>query len=66
MYAEPGNTYKCFYKKFRPIEITTATTSYEAQCRAAEVWNLKPSQRKDVTVVLCEKNGEQVTHVADF
>lgn len=60
------NGYKCFYKRHQPIEIYAAT-SYEAQCRAAEVWNLKPSQRKDVTVMLCEKpDGTQVEHAPTF
>jgi hypothetical protein len=56
--------YKAFYPGKHPIEITTAKSSYEAQCMAATLWNLKPSQRYKVTVVLCEKDGQQVTHVA--
>lgn len=55
--------YKCFYKKYNPIEVH-ADTSYQAQCQAAVLWNLKPSKRCDISVVLCEKQGEQVTHVA--
>lgn len=56
--------YKAFYAGKHPIEIYDAKSSYDAQCRAAVVWNLKPSQRPNVTVVLCEKDGEQVIHVA--
>jgi hypothetical protein len=58
------NNYKAFYKNRQPIIITNAKTSYEAQQRAAQVWDLKPSQRVNVTVVLCEKDGQQVTHTA--
>lgn len=54
--------YKAFYRGKTPIEITQATSSYEAQKLAAEVWNLKPSQRHNVTVVLCEKDGVPVVH----
>ncbi len=55
--------YKAFYKGKVAIEVY-ADTSYQAQCQAAIVWNLKPSQRMNVTVVLCELNGKQVTHIA--
>jgi hypothetical protein len=54
------NGYKAFYKG-RSIEIT-AETSYKAQLKAAEIFKAKKSY--DVTVVLCEKDGQQVTHVA--
>ena len=57
------NGYKAFYKGKNPIEVY-ADTSYQAQCQAAVLWNLKPSKRCDITVVLCEKAGEQVAHVA--
>lgn len=56
--------YKAFYNGKQPIEILDAESSYDAQQRAAVVWNLKPSQRYKVIVVLCEKDGQQVTHVA--
>jgi hypothetical protein len=59
-----ANVYKAFYKGKQPIEIHTAKTSYEAQCMAATIWNLKPSKRCDVTVVLAEKDGKPVVHVA--
>ena len=37
-----------------------AKTSYEAQQKAAQEFKAKKSY--EVTVVLCEKEGEQVTH----
>lgn len=53
--------YKCFLRGKQPIEIHTTQTAYEAQCKAAELWNLKPSKRKDITVVLAASdNGEAV------
>lgn len=51
------NGFKCFYKGKTPIEVYS-DTSYHAQQQAAVVWNLKPSKRCDITVVLCEKQGE--------
>lgn len=56
------NGYKCFYKG-KTLEVY-ANTSYEAQKKAAELFKAKKSY--DVTVVLCEKNGEQITHIPDF
>lgn len=58
------NNYKAFCTGKTPIEIMGAKSSYDAQCRAAVVWNMKPSQRHKITVVLCEKDGQQITHVA--
>ena len=52
------NGYKAFYKG-KSIEVY-ANTSYEAQQKAATTFKAKKSY--DVTVVLCEKAGEQVTH----
>lgn len=52
------NGYKCFYKS-RTCEVH-ANTSFEAQQKAAEIFKAK--KRYDVTVVLCEKAGEQVVH----
>ena len=57
------NGYKAFYTGETPIEVY-ADSSYQAQCQAAVLWNLKPSKRSGITVVLCEKQGEQVTHIA--
>ena len=55
-------TYKAFMSGKTPIIITTANSSFEAQKMAATLWNLKPSQRHKVTVVLAEKDGKPVTH----
>jgi hypothetical protein len=52
------NGYKAFYKG-KSIEVY-ANTSYEAQQKAATTFKAKKSY--DVTVVLCEKSGEQVIH----
>lgn len=56
------NGYKAFYKG-KSIDIM-ANTSYEAQKLAALKFKAKKSY--EVTVILCEKQGEQVTHNADF
>ena len=52
------NGYKAFFKG-KSIEVY-ANTSYEAQQIAAKQFKAKKSY--DVTVVLCEKAGGQVTH----
>jgi hypothetical protein len=57
------NEYKAFYGNKQPIDVY-AGSSYAAQLRAATVWNLKPSQRCKITVVLAQLNGEPVTHIA--
>ena len=59
-----ANNYKAFCTGKHPIEISNAESSYAAQCQAAVLWNMKPSQRYKITVVLCEKDGKQVTHIA--
>nr|DAT24739.1 MAG TPA: hypothetical protein [Caudoviricetes sp.] len=56
------NGYKCFYKG-KTCEVY-ANSSYEAQQKAAQVFKAKKSY--EVTVVLCEVQGAQVTHAADF
>jgi len=57
------NGYKAFYKG-KSIEVY-ANTSYEAQEKAAKLFKARKSYQ--VTVVLCEKAGQQVTHsTADF
>lgn len=56
------NGYKAFYRG-KSIEVM-ANTSLEAQTKAAAQFKAKKSY--EVTVMLCEKNGEQVTHIADF
>ena len=56
--ARTMNGYKAFYKG-KSIEVY-ANTSYEAQEKAAKIFKArKPYQ---VTVVLCEKAGQQVTY----
>ncbi len=52
------NGYIAFYKG-RKLELN-AETSYQAQCLASAAFKAKKSY--DVTVVLVEKNGEQVIH----
>jgi len=57
------NGYKAFYSTKQAIEVY-AGSRYAAQLQAQTVWNLKPAQRHKITVVLCELNGEQLTHIA--
>ena len=58
------NIYGAIYKG---NEITVeAGTSYEAQRKAAALFHVKPGQEYKVTVMLTEKAGQPVTHVADF
>jgi hypothetical protein len=52
------NGYKAFFKG-RECEVYAAS-SYEAQLKAAQVFKAKKSY--EVTVVLCEKQSESVTH----
>jgi hypothetical protein len=52
------NGYKAFYRG-KQCEVM-AETSYAAQLAAAKILSAKKSY--EVTVMLCEKNGEQVTH----
>ncbi len=59
--AQQGNGYKAFYGSKNPIEVY-ASTSLEARNHAGVLWNLKPSKWIGITVVLCEKQGEQITH----
>jgi hypothetical protein len=54
------NGYKCFYKG-KTCEVY-ADTSYQAQQLAAQKFKAKKSY--EVSVFLCEKQGEQVTHTA--
>jgi len=55
------NGYKAFCRGKQAIEVY-ANSVLAAQEQAGRVWNLKPSQWHKITVVLCEKNGETVTH----
>lgn len=54
------NGYLAFYKG-KKMEIFAAT-SYEAQQKAALAFRAKKSY--DVTVMICEKDSEQVVHAA--
>lgn len=56
------NNYKAFFPGKSPIDIMDCASSYEAQKRAATVWRIKPKQVHKITVVLCEKEGNQVVH----
>jgi hypothetical protein len=53
------NGYKALYKGVS-IEVE-AETSYEARQKAVTLF--KARKPFEVTVVLCEKQGEQVTHI---
>lgn len=52
------NGYIAHYKN-KQCEVY-ANTSYEAQTKAAAIFKAK--KQYEVSVYLCEKNGEQVTH----
>lgn len=54
------NGYKAFYRN-KTIEVY-ASTSFEAQTKAAALFKAKKSW--EVSVVLCELGGEQVVHTA--
>ena len=54
------NGYMCFYKS-KKIEVFS-DTSYHAQLEAAKIFKAKKSY--EVTVMLAEKDGKPVTHVA--
>jgi len=56
------NGYIGFYKG-KKYEIH-ADTTYQAQQAIATKYGIKKPY--EITVMLAEKNGEQVTHVADF
>lgn len=56
------NGYIAFYKG-KQLEVH-ANTSYEAQMLAAKTFKAKKSY--EVTVMLAEKDGKQVTHVPSF
>jgi len=54
------NGYKAFYRG-KSIDVY-ADSSYAAQQQAAKIFKAKKSY--DVTVMLCEKQGQQVVHAA--
>lgn len=56
--SEKMNGYKAFYKG-KQLDVY-ADSSYQAQQKAAIAFKAKKSY--DVTVILCEKQGEQVKH----
>ena len=56
------NGYIAFYRN-KKLEVM-ADTSYQAQQKAAAQFKAKRSY--EVTVMLAEKRGEQVTHTPDF
>lgn len=55
------NGYKAFYNS-KSIEVY-AETSYAAQQLAADKMKVRKNQQHLITVMLCEKDGEQVTHM---
>ena len=58
------NGYVCFYNRKR-IEVY-AKSSYAAQLEARDILKVPASKTYLITVVLAEKNGEQVTHNPTF
>lgn len=58
------NGYKVFYNG-DSIEVF-AESSYAAQQTAVEYWRVKKNKRHMISVVLCEVDGEQITHTPDF
>lgn len=58
------NGYVCFYGDKR-IEIY-ADSLYAAKLQAIKQFGVKKNKEHMVHCHLAEKNGEQVTHVADF
>lgn len=58
------NGYVAFHKG-RRTEVH-AKTSYAAQKEAGKFFKLRETKYHEVTVVLAERDGQPVTHVADF
>lgn len=54
------NGYICFFGGKR-VEVH-ATSTYEAQKKAAAVLRVSEKKRSQITVVLAEKQGEPVVH----
>lgn len=54
------NKYIAFYKN-KQIEVS-ANSSYEAQKEAAAQLAVHPSKRYMITVMLAEKDGQEVVH----
>lgn len=63
------NGYKCFWKHGIEVEVY-ADDTYDAQTKAFELVKVKAGRKKvkryEISVHLCEKNGEPVAHQADF
>lgn len=53
------NGYVCFHQRKGRVEVY-ANTSYEAQLKAAEA--LKVKKPYEITVILAERDGDQVVH----
>lgn len=60
--SEMTNGYICLHKNKR-YEVY-ADSTFEAQKKCADKNNIK--KRYEISVYLAEKDGEPVTHVADF
>lgn len=58
------NGYVCFYNGKR-CEVY-AETLWKAKAEAVKVLKVPLKQMHMISVILAEKNGEQVKHVADF
>jgi len=56
------NGYKALYRG-KTLDVYEES-SYKAQLKATELFKARKSY--DVTIVLCEKNNEQVIHVPSF
>jgi hypothetical protein len=54
------NGYKCFWRG-KECEVH-ADTSFQAQVKAQAVFGRRCKKRYEITVILCEKKGEQVVH----
>ena len=55
------NGYVCFHPTKGRTEVY-ANTSYEAQQLAAAKLKIKPAKAYEVTVILSQRDSEQVTH----
>ena len=68
MTKEVLNGYICFWKG-QKVEVY-ADTTYNARNVAHNLFKEKAGRKKvnsyDITVMLAEKDGKQVTHIADF
>ena len=58
------NGYKCFFNG-KSIDVY-AENMFKARTEAEKVFKPSKSKAHMISVCLCEKGGEQVTHVATF